>query len=278
MKDFLRESFSYWGIYHKMHHTGRPFHPQKVRFGTDEQQYFLLYEPKHAVSGKVIVWVHGGGWNAGSPDDFDFVGQRVAKEGCRFVSLGYRLSPRHKYPCQIEDVCAGYKAAMAFLKQKGIDTSQVIVSGPSAGAHLSSILCYSRKIQQKTGIDVGNVIGYIGMGGIYSFSAGSSRAVKILLDQLFEKGYDRALGEPCSLIEESRIPMLLIQSRHDGLVAYACAEQFCEKAKALGIDCQLYSVTDAKNTHSWYTAGVFLFERQESDTLDTFFRWIEQTK
>ncbi|MDE5716447.1 MAG: alpha/beta hydrolase, partial [Lachnospiraceae bacterium] len=125
----------------KMLKVKKKIKPQSVSFGNDRQQYFLYYEPKNRTSDKVIVWVHGGGWNAGSPKLFDFVGQCVAGNGYRFLSLGYRLSPKNKYPCQIEDVCGGYKAAIAFLNKKGIDTSKIVISGPSAGAHLSAILC-----------------------------------------------------------------------------------------------------------------------------------------
>lgn len=108
---------------------------------------FLYYEPEQTASDKVIIWVHGGGWNAGTPKYFDFVGQCVANAGYHFVSIGYRLSPKNKYPCQIEDVCNGYKAAIQCLNERNIDTSKVIVSGSSAGAHLSSILCYSKSVQ-----------------------------------------------------------------------------------------------------------------------------------
>lgn len=275
MKDILRESFSYWGLYKKMFHAKRIFQPQKIYFGENKEQYFLVYEPNKIISDKVIVWVHGGGWNAGSPDYFDFVGQCVAKAGYRFVSLGYRLSPKNKYPRQIEDVCTGYKKSITFLNKKGIDTSKVIVSGPSAGAHLSSILCYCKEIQEGTGIDPSNIIGFIGVGGPYSFSGKQSLTLKILLNQLFEKDYDRTQGEPCSLMAESHIPMLLIQSEHDGLIEYSCAEQFYKKAKDLGIACEIYSVVDKKNTHSWYTAGMFLEDRRENQTLDNFFSWIE---
>lgn len=249
--------------------------PEYVSFGNDKNQYFLHYEPENVLSDKVIVWVHGGGWNAGTPKYFDFVGQCVANEGYRFVSIGYRLSPQNKYPCQIEDVCSGYKSAIRYLNEKGVDTSKVIVSGPSAGAHLASILCYSKLVQEKYDTDVSNIIGFIGVGGPYSFSVKTSLSVRILLDQLFAKGYDRTNGEPCSLMTANNIPMLLIQSRHDGLINFSCAERFYEKAKCVGNECELYEVVDKKNTHSWYTAGMFLETRKENQGLDKFFSWIE---
>ncbi len=276
MKDSIRESLSYWGLYRKIFQVKKMIKPQAVSFGNGRQQYFLYYEPEHIASDKVIIWVHGGGWNAGSPKLFDFVGQCVAKNGYRFFSLGYRLSPKNKYPCQIEDVCIGYQTAITFLKRKGIDHAKIIISGPSAGAHLSAILCYSQKVKAQYGVDLSNVIGFIGVGGPYSFSGKQSLSVRLLLNQLFAKGYDRTQGEPCSLMEKSNIPMLLIQSRHDGLISYSCAEDFYHKAQALGNKCELYSVVDKKNTHSWYTAGMFLETRETNQGLDKFFTWIEK--
>ena len=273
--DSIRESLSYFGLYRKMLRVRKSIVPEAVSFGNDKNQYFLYYEPKHTAGDKIIMWVHGGGWNAGTPKYFDFVGQCVANAGYRFVSIGYRLSPKNKYPCQIEDVCAGYKAALRYLNDKKIDTSKVIVSGPSAGAHLSSILCYSKSVQETYDVDVSNVIGFIGVGGPYSFSVRTSLSVKLLLDQLFEKNYDRTKGEPCSLVNASNISMLLIQSRHDGLIDFSCAEELYKKAISLGIACELYEVVDKKNTHSWYTAGMFLETREENKGLDKFFSWIE---
>ena len=275
MHDSIRESLSYFGLYRKMLRVKKSIVPESVSFGQDKDQYFLYYEPEHTVSDKIIVWVHGGGWNAGTPKYFDFAGQCVANAGYRFVSVGYRLSPKNKYPCQIEDVCAGYKAALRYLEGKKINTSKVIVSGSSAGAHLSSIMCYSKAIQDRYDVDVSNVIGFIGVGGPYSFSVRTSLSVKLLLDQLFEKNYDRTKGEPCSLVNASNISMLLIQSRHDGLIDFSCAEELYKKAISLGIACELYEVVDKKNTHSWYTAGMFLETREENKELDKFFSWID---
>ena len=276
MNDSLRESLSYFGLYRKMFQVKRKYKPEMVSYGKNKEQYFLYYEPEKIVSDKIIVWIHGGGWNAGNPRFFDFVGQCVCDQGYRFFSLGYRLSPGYKYPCQIKDVCAAYNSAVSYLKEKGTDVSKIIIAGPSAGAHLASIMCYCRKVQEKYKVDVSNVIGFIGSGGPYSFREDQSLTVRLLLDQLFREGYDRRNGEPVMLMGKSSIPMLLIQSRHDGLIEYACAEDFAARAEELGIVCELYSVTDKKNTHSWYTAGMFLETREENKGLDKFFSWIEE--
>ena len=276
MNDSLRESLSYFGLYRKMFQVKRKYKPEMVSYGKNKEQYFLYYEPEKIVSDKIIVWIHGGGWNAGNPRFFDFVGQCVCDQGYRFFSLGYRLSPGYKYPCQIKDVCAAYNSAVSYLKEKGTDISKIIIAGPSAGAHLGSIMCYCRKVQEKYRVDISNVIGFIGSGGPYSFREDQSLTVRLLLGQLFREGFDRRNGEPVMLMGKSSIPMLLIQSRHDGLIEYACAEDFAARAEELGNVCELYSVTDKKNTHSWYTAGMFLETREENKGLDKFFSWIEE--
>lgn len=275
MNDYLRESLSYFELYRKMFQVKKKYKPVTVSYGENKEQYFLYYEPDRVVSDKIIIWVHGGGWNAGNPKFFDFVGQCVCKQGYRFISLGYRLSPKYKYPCQIKDVCDAYNSAISYMTGKGIDLSKIIVAGASAGAHLSSIMCYCRKIQEKYGVDSSNIIGFIGAGGPYSFRNDQGLTIRLLLGQVFKKGYNRQNGEPVVLMDKSQIPMLLIQSRHDGLIEYACAEDFAEKAKELGNNCEVYSVVDKKNTHSWYTAGMFLETCEENKGLDKFFSWIE---
>ena len=276
MNDFLRESFSYSAIYKEIGKIPRTITPEKLSYGSDKNQDYYYYEPSKVLSDKIIVWIHGGGWNAGTPGDFDYMGQRIAGEGYRFVSIGYRLSTQKKYPAQIEDVCAGYNHAIEYLNQKAIDTSKIIICGPSAGAHLSSILTYSKADQEKYKVDVSGIIGYVGWGGPYCFNDKSSLVLRILENQLFPKEYDRREAEPIALLTNNNIPMLLIQSRHDGLVDFPFAEEFRDKALGLGMQCELYEVTDELNTHSWYTAGVFAKRREENKSVDKFFNWVEE--
>ena len=275
MNDSLREYFSYFGLYWKMFTAKKHTKAIYKSFGPDKDQYFLYFKPEHVKSDKVIIWVHGGGWNAGNPKIFDYVGQAISKEGYHIISIGYRLSPKNKYPTQIEDVAEGFNAAIRFLNKKNIDTSKVVVIGPSAGAHLTSILCFSKKVQEKYAVDISPVIGYVGFGGPYSFGKDKGTILNLLLGQLLKKGYNPRNAEPVSLISESDIPMLLIQSKHDGVVDYSCGEDFKRKADELGIKCELYSVTDKKNTHSWYTAGLFFESRKDNKGLDKFYSWIE---
>ena len=165
---------------------------------------------------------------------------------------------------------------LEFNKKQKIDVSKIVVCGPSAGAHLSSIMCYSKSDQEKYGVDISNIIGYVGFGGPYSFREDQTSTLRILVNNLFKKSDDKKAGEPVRLMSKNHIPMLLIQSKHDGLVGFECAEDFEKKAEEVGNACEIYSVIDKKDTHSWYTAGIFVKNRSESKSLDKFWSWVEE--
>lgn len=275
MYDYIREMCSYPNLYLRLARVKKVITPHKVSFGEDKNQYFLHFVPEKQPKDKVIIWIHGGGWNAGTPKIFSYVGQAFALEGYHCISLGYRLSPKHKYPAQIEDVCIGFNRAVEYLEAQGIDCSKLIVTGPSAGAHLSAILCYDKDVQKKYRVNIGKIVGFIGVAGPYYFGK-ISNTLKLLLMQLFAKGYDRREAEPCAVLDKNHIPMLLIHSRHDGLIDYESAEKLEEKAVSLGIECELYEVMDKQNTHSAYSAGMFLEARETNQALDKLFSWVEE--
>ena len=280
MNDYLREMCSYPGLYYRLAKVKKIITPKQVPYGDNRHQYFLHFAPNSASAipckNKVIVWIHGGGWNAGTPKDFNYVGQCFALEGYHCLSLGYRLSPKHKYPTQIEDVCTAFRKGMEYLQKQGIDCSRIIVTGPSAGAHLATILCYSSEYQKKYQVDTHSIAGCIGVAGPYCLQGDIGTTLRLLLKQLLPKGYDPAKAEPFSLLSTNSVPLLLIHSKHDGLIDFSMAKKLYEKANALGICCELYEVTDKQNTHSVYSAGMFLETRATNQALNTLFTWIEK--
>ena len=203
MIDSIRENLSYFELYARIIMQKKMVKPAKVEYGEHKEQYFLYYETATVKSNKLIFYIHGGGWNAGSPEFFDFVGQRCIKEGYRFMSCGYRLSPKTKYPGQIEDCVKCFEQAMAYLERKNIDSADVIVIGPSAGAQLGSILCYSYEFKQTKA--------FIGLGGPYCFDK-SGLSVRMLLDMLFEKNMTEAGRSLLTMLKEMMLRLYLFKA------------------------------------------------------------------
>lgn len=81
---------------------------------------------------------------------------------------------------------------------------------------------------------------------------------------LFNKEYDRKQAEPVNLINRYNIKVLLIQSKHDGIINYDCAVIMKDVLEKNGNDCELYEVIDKHNTHSFYTVGCFVIKNDQT--------------
>ena len=81
---------------------------------------------------------------------------------------------------------------------------------------------------------------------------------------LFNKEYDRKQAEPVNLINRDNIKALLIQSIHDGVINFDCAEKMKKKLDKRNNECELYEVIDKHNTHSFYEAGCFMIKNDKT--------------
>ena len=82
----------------------------------------------------VLVWLHGGGYVAGSLAAVDPLCRTLARRlGSTVVSVGYRLAPENPFPAALED-------AMAVVSAVGSrpDVRQIAVGGDSAGGGLAA--------------------------------------------------------------------------------------------------------------------------------------------
>lgn len=278
MNDTLREYFSYGSFIIPLLKVKKNIAPVKVQWG-NKNQYFLHYSSSSPKNDTLVIYIHGGGWNNGSPADFHFIGQKIAMEGFDCIMPGYRKAPKHHYNEIVDDVFNGYLEIKKYLAGQHNTYSKIIVMGSSAGAHLGALLCFDSKQQKKIGIDSEEFAGFIGLAGPLCFDFPQTDTLNILMKDLFASK-DRAFwkrGEPISKLEfKTNAKLLIIQSRHDGLIGYEQAEAFYKRAAELGMQAEICDVPEKQNTHSAYSAGIFLKERTESLTLDKVFDWISK--
>jgi len=283
MKDFLREMRTYPGIGVKLLTFKREIKPTKVNLKDSKEVYFLHFAPQVKKHSEIVIYIHGGGWNSKSPRDFEFIGQRIAKEGYECILMGYRKVPRVHYNQIIDDICIEYKAVLKYLKGRKIDASRVIIMGSSAGAHLGSLLVYDKSLHAKYKIGAKRFAGFIGLAGPYCFEGKLPWALNQLVSDLFEKNQDWKEGEPYSKLDlltpadiETGIPMYLIQSDHDGVLDMNHTLVFARKAMEMNIPVTFYKVLDSNNTHTYYSTAVFFDNLTKSRTLQTIFKFIGQ--
>lgn len=86
----------------------------------------------------VLVYLHGGGWVAGSPKTHKKVGYRFAEKGYLVFNVDYRMAPEHPFPTPFDDCIAAIRWAAKAASQYGGDAARLAVGGDSAGGNLSA--------------------------------------------------------------------------------------------------------------------------------------------
>lgn len=86
----------------------------------------------------VLVYLHGGGWVAGSPKTHKKVGYRFAEKGYLVFNVDYRMAPEHPFPTPFEDCMQAIRWAAKTAAQYGGDAARLAVGGDSAGGNLSA--------------------------------------------------------------------------------------------------------------------------------------------
>jgi arylsulfatase len=86
----------------------------------------------------VVLWIHGGGWKAGSKENCPLVW--LAAEGHAVVSIDYRLTYAATWPAQLDDSRAAIRWVRDNAATYGLDASRVAVAGGSAGGHLAAVV------------------------------------------------------------------------------------------------------------------------------------------
>jgi acetyl esterase/lipase len=99
-----------------------------------------IYEPENPGPG-AVVWIHGGGLILGKPEQDDFMLSELARDlKIRVFALGYRVAPKHPFPTPLNDCITGYEWVLNNAKEFGVDTSNIVLAGASAGGCLAQSL------------------------------------------------------------------------------------------------------------------------------------------
>ncbi|MBQ7642552.1 MAG: alpha/beta hydrolase [Clostridia bacterium] len=109
-----------------------------------------------------IVWFHGGSLTSGSKADGTCLADGFVKAGYAFVSADYRM---YKAGAKFPDFIVDAANAVAYIKNNissyGGDDNKVFVSGQSAGAWLSLMLCLDTQYLSGVGVDGKSIAGWI---------------------------------------------------------------------------------------------------------------------
>lgn len=125
-------------------------------YGADPAQAIEIFLPDTpaldpAITGRalpVILFIHGGGWVSGNPQDYRFIARRLAPHGYAVALAGYRLHPDARYPDMLHDAAAAFGWVADHAAQWGLDADRIVLMGHSAGAYNAVMVALDRRWQQ----------------------------------------------------------------------------------------------------------------------------------
>lgn len=117
-----------------------------LAYGTHERHTLDLYIPKNKSEVGLVLFIHGGAWIGGDKDGYRDTLKSITEEyGYACAAVNYR------YICEtvdLNDIMDDIELAVKCIKEKGtengVNISKMLLTGGSAGGHLSLLYGYSR--------------------------------------------------------------------------------------------------------------------------------------
>ena len=232
----------------------------------DPAQKLDLYLPAQASEKPLplIVWIHGGGWQAGSKSGNPAAG--FVARGYAAASVEYRFSQKARFPAQIQDCQAAIRWLRVNSQKYNFDPEHIGVWGGSAGGHLVALLGTAGGKKAFTPIG-GNedqsdrVQAVCDLYGPANFNtviqqANDDKAVKnIFKFNTPSDPYSSLVGvslgsdpaktdavSPIHFVSKDNPPILILHGTKDALVPYAQSVEFEAALKAQGVPVLLQSL------------------------------------
>jgi epsilon-lactone hydrolase len=100
--------------------------------------------PAQPVPGRMILYLHGGYYFAGSIRTYQALASNIAGAArSQLLIIDYRLAPEHPFPAALEDALTAYR----WLRKTNPEVKQIVVAGDSAGGGLTLALLVALRDQ-----------------------------------------------------------------------------------------------------------------------------------
>ena len=108
-----------------------------LRYGPAARN-LIDYFPAPGV-GPLLVFIHGGYWQMRAKESFSFLADAFLAHGIHVATVGYTLAPQATLGEIVQEVRSAVQWLSGQAEPLGIDTSKIVVSGWSAGGHLTAM-------------------------------------------------------------------------------------------------------------------------------------------
>mgnify|MGYP001181106176 CR=1 FL=1 len=213
--------------------------------------FLHIFEPESKTKTKrpAIVFFFGGGWNGGTPKQFEPHCNYLASRGMVAITAQYRVKSRNKttpFEC-VADGKSAIRWVRANADKLGVDPSRVAAGGDSAGGHVAAA--------------TGNCPGLEEKGENLKISIKPDALV--LFNPVYDNsskgfGHDRVKPKwkeisPLHNITKGSPPTIVFLGTEDKLIPVATGQEYDRRMKAVGSRSELHLYKDA--THGFFNKG-----------------------
>lgn len=117
-----------------------------------------IYQPAKSKNSPVIIFIHGGYWEAGNKDIYKFLGRNFANKNVVTVIPDYTLSPNGNYNTMAQEVASAVEWTKDSISRYGGDPKKIFLMGHSAGGHLIALVGTNTKYLEDVNVIKGIIL------------------------------------------------------------------------------------------------------------------------
>lgn len=234
----------YWDLY-RANRAGNRFwrtyeHLERdVPYSANSDVRLDVYSPPDGDGHPVLIFIHGGGWDSYNKKLFAPVAMQLLPRDIVIVIPNYTLYPEAEYRQMGREVADAVAWTFENIAEFRGDPERVVLSGHSAGGHLSGLVAFDSRFLDARGHSPAQLAGWIGLSGVYDaqsqlrFQEENNRSAEVMTAVMggieeFERASPTS-HVPLSGGEQEHVPRAwLIHGALDDTVPLSMAEEMYE--------------------------------------------------
>jgi acetyl esterase/lipase len=216
-----------------------------------------VYRPRQASSPTpTVVYFHGGGWVGGNKNVRPLYFLPYLEMGWSVVNVAYRLARVSLAPAAVEDTRCALRWVIENADRYNFDTDRIVLTGRSAGGHLSLITgmlpassSLDRRCLGETELKVAAIVNWFGITDVDDLLEGENMQA-YAVTWLGSQGDRHEIAKrvsPMSYIRPGLPPVLTIHGDADVVVPYEHAVRLHRALNESGVPNELVTISGGKH-------------------------------
>ncbi|MEO5859299.1 MAG: alpha/beta hydrolase [Pyrinomonadaceae bacterium] len=219
-----------------------------------------------------VVYIHGGGWIFGSKEGAVYQLLPYLERGWRVVNVEYRMAGNSLAPGSVEDTRCALRWIYRNAAQWKFDTSKIILTGHSAGGHLSLITgmlpdgtaldnrCYANEKYGDVPMKVAAIVNWYGISDVNDLIKGPNvkNYAAMWMGAMPNAEEVAKSVSPLTYVRAGLPPIISIHGDKDSVVPYAHSVKLHEALRKTKNIEQLFTIEGGDHgmfTKEQYTKG-----------------------